>query len=360
MRPSIYVLAAALVVAAGQRADAQSLASRVGQAPDGVVRMEFHSRAGVCGDGDDVVGYRTAIFARNFQSIGGRWSTSRCEPGALRVTLDVVGGDVRRVRTQVGGDWPATGSRVTDLGVVPAREASAYFFSLVPRLESGSSKERLLLPAVLADDAPVVEPLIALARSQERTGHTRRAALSWLGLLGDPPALRLLRTIIEDGDESDGLRAHAVFALAHGTDTPGSEFTYLRDLYARERNRKVKEAIIHGMSQDEGDGARWLIAHALDRREPMDLRKNALFWAGQGDGARTAELLRVYQDVGEAELREHAIFVLSQRREEAATDALIRIAREDRDTEMRGKALFWLAQKDDPRVRKLIADLVLR
>jgi hypothetical protein len=52
--------------------------------------------------------------------------------------------------------------------------------------------------------------------------------------------------------------------------------------------------------------------------------------------------------------------VLSQREDEAAIDELLRIARSDSNTEMRGKALFWLAQKDDPRVKKLIADLVLK
>ena len=36
------------------------------------------------------------------------------------------------------------------------------------------------------------------------------------------------------------------------------------------------------------------------------------------------------------------------------------IAREDGDSRMRGKALFWLAQKHDPRVTKLIGDLVLK
>ena len=34
------------------------------------------------------------------------------------------------------------------------------------------------------------------------------------------------------------------------------------------------------------------------------------------------------------------------------------IARSDSDRAMRRKALFWLAQKDDPRVTKLITDLV--
>jgi hypothetical protein len=54
------------------------------------------------------------------------------------------------------------------------------------------------------------------------------------------------------------------------------------------------------------------------------------------------------------------IFVLSQRDEEAATTQLMSIAREDPDREMRKKALFWLTQKNDPRVTKLITDMVIK
>ena len=42
-----------------------------------------------------------------------------------------------------------------------------------------------------------------------------------------------------------------------------------------------------------------------------------------------------------------------------AKQALFSIARDDSDKDMRGKALFWLAQKHDPRVTKLISDLIL-
>src|SRR5918992_5466146 len=99
--------------------DAQAVASRVAQAPDGVVRLQVDSRMGVCGNGRDVVGYRSAIFARNFQSIGGQWHDSRCVPGPLRVSLTVEDGQVMNVSTRVGGSWEPTESRVTDLGVVP-------------------------------------------------------------------------------------------------------------------------------------------------------------------------------------------------------------------------------------------------
>jgi HEAT repeat protein len=419
----------ALLVASS--ASAQSIAAHVAQAPDGVVRVQFDGRVGVCGDGRDMVGYRNMLFARNFQSFG-KWSAPRCVSGPLRVSLTVAGGTVREMRTQVGGSWPATDSRVTDLGVVPAGDASAYFFSAVPRLESAAGKDRLLLPAVLADDAPVIEPLLALAHDTRRTEQIRRQAVQWLGLLGDasvipalvqfarddvdeegndkagkkglgsaavaalstldgdvgvpalidlartgsvgtrhnavfwlgqngdPRARSMLHTVIENANEASRVRSHAIFSLSNGSDTPESEYAYLRSVYSRLESDELKERVLQGMQSDESGGGRWLIERALDTRESHRLRKSALFWAGQRESTPTAELLRVYRETPDAGLREHAIFVLSQRKDDAATDALMGIAREDRDTRMRGKALFWLGQKDDPRVRKLIADLILR
>jgi hypothetical protein len=218
-RTSISASLALLVVA---HVGAQSsLASRVAQAPDGVVRVQFDGRMGVCGNGRDVVGYRNALFARNFQSIG-RWNDARCVPGPLRVTLSVSDGEVTHLQTQVGGAWPSTDSRVTDLGVVPSREASAYFFSLVPRLETATGKDRLILPAVLADDAEVIAPLLAIARDASRAEHTRRQAVQWLGLLGDasviPALVEFARNDVDD-DGSDkagkkGLGSAAMAALS--------------------------------------------------------------------------------------------------------------------------------------------------
>jgi HEAT repeat protein len=170
----------------------------------------------------------------------------------------------------------------------------------------------------------------------------------------------MLHTVIENRNEASRVRSHAIFSLTHGGETPDSEFAYLRNLFPRIEDQELKEAIIQGMQEDEDAGGRWLIERALDTREPLKLRKTALFWAGQRDETPTADLVRVYRDADEPDLREHAIFVLSQREDEAAIDELLRIAREDGDTRMRGKALFWLAQKDDPRIRKLIADLVLK
>lgn len=315
-----------LVLAIAPGVGAQTLATRVEQAPDGIVLMEVRSRPGVCGDGRDVVGYRNALFARNFQTYG-RWSTNNCSPGPLRIVVSKVEGEITRVRTQVGGSWPGTELRVTDLGVVTPSEASPYFLSLVPRLERNRD-DRLLIPAVLADVDPPLQGLLALARDGDRRMHTRRSAVHWIGILGDETVVAPLTQLARDGYDEDGVGGSAMAALS----------------------------MLDGAA---GEAAgKWLIERAQDRREPRKLRKDALFWAGQDEETPTAQIVRAYENDDDSAFREHAIFVLSQRDDNAALESLMQIARADRDTRMRGKALFWLGQKDDPRARKLIADIV--
>jgi HEAT repeat protein len=440
VRSSFKTIAVAIRIAtASTPALAQTqLAQRVSKAPDGVVHVQFASRPGTCGDGKDLIGYRNALFAENFQSIGG-WDAPNCRPGSVRVTLSVASGIVTRVTTYVGGDWLRAGERVTELGVVPPGDAAAYFFGLIPQIERSDKHSRVLLPAVLADDPGAVPRLISLANDDARLTDTRRQAIQWIGLLGDArvlpflvdyargggagptgedidedteapgkkglatsamaalsmldngagvPALidlarngtsatrasavfwlgqsgdararTALHGVIENGREDERIRAHAIFALSNGGDTPLSEYAYLRAIYTRLTSRKLKESIFQGMGNDQSNGSAWLIERARDSGESIDLRKSALFWAGQRKLTPTRDLVALYRAATNSELREHALFVLSQRDDEDAFNEMMRIARDDGDKRMRARALFWLGQKDDPRVAKLIGDRVLR
>jgi HEAT repeat protein len=430
--------AALLITAASSPVLAQDLATRVGRAPDGVVRVQFASRPGTCGDGRDAIGYRKAFFAESFQSIG-NWNAPTCVPGPVRVALTVANGQVTRLKTYVAGSWARTSERVTDLGTVSPVEASTYFFALVPRVERAGDKSRVLLPAVLADAGDVIPQLTSLARDDARIQETRRQALQWLGLLGDarvvptlvafargggagpvsddvdeddtkpgkkglataamaalsflndgagvpaliditrsgsassrqsavfwlgqtgdPRALATLHSVIENTREDERVRAHAVFALSHGDDIPASEYAYLRALFPRITSEKVKEQILMGMGEDKSNGSAWLVAKARDTGESMSTRKTALFWAGQRELTPTKDLVAVYRSANEESLKEHAIFVLSQRQDDAALTELMRIAQEDSDKHMRARAMFWLGQKDDPRVTKMIGDRIAR
>ena len=436
--PTSTIRALAAIAVLPSTLTAQTLAQRVSRAPNGIVQVQFASRSGTCGDGKDLVGYRKALFAENFQSIGD-WHSADCRPGPVRVNLFVSNGSVSRAKTYVGEIRTRSTERVTDLGTVAPNEAAAYFFSLVPVLERSGDKSRVLLPAVLADAGDVTPQLTTLARDGARLEETRRQAIQWLGLLGDARvvptlvaiarsggagpagqdideddeapgmkglgtsamaalsilengvgipalidfarngttamrgsavfwlgqsgdsrALSTLHSVIENPREDQRVRAHAIFSLSHGSDIPTAEFAYLRNIYPRLQGEKLKEAVLMGESEDRSNGSAWLIEKARDKGESLETRKKALFWAGQRELTPTRDLAAFYRSANESSLKEHAIFVLSQRDDEAAFSELMRIARDDSDKNMRARALFWLGQKDDPRVAKLIQERIER
>jgi HEAT repeat protein len=168
-----------------------------------------------------------------------------------------------------------------------------------------------------------------------------------------------VRTVAADEKETDNVRRAAIFALSQGESASSADFAFLRSLFDGVSSERLKDQVLFAVSQHEGwNGNRWLLDQARDESQPMEIRRKAVFWAGQGH-ASVADISALYKSAKDQRLREHVIFVLSQRDEEAATTQLISIARDDPDREMRKKALFWLGQKNDPRVTKLITDMVL-
>ncbi|MCC6316744.1 MAG: HEAT repeat domain-containing protein [Gemmatimonadaceae bacterium] len=105
-----------------------------------------------------------------------------------------------------------------------------------------------------------------------------------------------------------------------------------------------------------------LLRIARNDTRPSSTRKQAVFWLGQAaEGPATAGLTEL---VGEAALnrdvREQAVFALSQRPRDEGVPSLINVVRTNRDPEIRRKALFWLGQSGDPRAVDLIEELLTR
>ena len=184
-------------------------------------------------------------------------------------------------------------------------------------------------------------------------------AIFALSNTGEPRAFEILRGYAQRKDAPGELRAKAVFWLGqHGGRNP-ENLAFLRSLFDQTDDEDIQNAIIQAMSQSRGDEAnKWLLDVIRNDKQPVETRKKALFWAGQRNEIALSQLLPLYDTLKDEELREHFIFVLSQRREPAASDKLLQIAKSDPDTEMRKKALFWLAQKNDPRAKQLLLDII--
>ena len=185
----------------------------------------------------------------------------------------------------------------------------------------------------------------------------KEKALFSLSQQNEPRAQQILRDFAGRESENSDLREQAIFRLGQRRSAENTEF--LRNLYSRLSNEDLKDKVLFSLSQQRGAGnEQWLMNIALNPKEDIDLRKQALFLAGQS-GVAISELSKLYDRMGDSEMREHIIFVLSQRqRDPAAMDKLFDIARNEKDPELRKKAIFWLGQSRDPRVQQFLIDLI--
>jgi HEAT repeat protein len=171
-----------------------------------------------------------------------------------------------------------------------------------------------------------------------------------------PRAQQALRTYAERGDVPETVREKAIFWLGQRETSENAAF--LRSLYGRLKTEELKKKVLFSLSQMGGDeNGRWLLGVARDTAQGIKMRKQALFWAGQG-GVSIAELTRLYGTVTDREMREQLVFVYSQRDEPAALDKLIEIAKQDSNPELRKRALFWLGQSDQARAVQAIQEII--
>jgi HEAT repeat protein len=207
-------------------------------------------------------------------------------------------------------------------------------------------------------DPRVVDLLAEMAMNSNDPTIQEKAIFS-LSNTRSERASQVLRDIAQREGGSKQAREQAIFWLGNRRDTASAAF--LRGLYSRLTDRDLKERVLFAVANQRaaGNGA-WLIDIAMNEREPIELRKKALFNAGNQRAASVPEITALYDRVTDREMKEQIIFVLSQNRAAAAVDKLMDIARRDADREMRSKAIFWLGQSRDPRVLKFLEEVINR
>ncbi len=238
------------VLGAGVPSDleAQSLSSRVARVRDGTVRLSFASRPDVCGNG------RGSISTRNGDRVilnRDEWA-EECEPGPVRIALDVADGEVVALRTYVGGRWRSAGS-ATDLGMVGVREATDYLLGDIVR-SGGKAAGDAIFPASIADSVTTWPRMLQIARNEELGRATRKQAVFWVGQAAGERATQGLRDVADDSKVDRQVRLQAVFAI----------------------------------SQHRGGGVPMLIDIAKNSSD-RDVKKQAIFWLGQSNDKRALD-----------------------------------------------------------------------
>lgn len=208
------VMASAIALAIVPAARAQDIARRVSAVRNGAVQFQFASRAGVCGDGEQSLSIGGTMRMGRFDA-DSEW---RCEPGPVRVRLQLLDGTVRDIRTSVGRPRRASDEGLTDLGEVPAAAAAAYFLGLAKTANSHVSNAAIT-PAILADSAYPWHELLAIARdSATRSRGTRSSAALWLSRFAGAKMSGRVNDLSAPDDDSvsdeSEARTSAVFALS--------------------------------------------------------------------------------------------------------------------------------------------------
>jgi len=262
--------------------------------------------------------------------------------------------------------------------------------TVLQRRDAGSVCLRRKALFVLSQKrTPDTENLLLQTASSDPDAQVRESAVFWLSQVHTARATAALDSVLEHSSD-ESIRKRAVFALSQQhseaaskalrdylQSSGGSEElkesivywlgqqhveanrAFLRQYYGQTSSEAIKKKIVFALAQSGGsENASWLLGIARDEKQPLDARKNALFWAGQMHEIDVPRIAALYDSLQSPELKDRLIFVLSQRHEAAAVDKLMDIAKNESDRGLRRKAIFWLGQSHDPRAAKFLMQIV--
>jgi hypothetical protein len=262
---------------------------------------------------------------------------------------------------------PVRGAAAAALLLLPLLPAAARAQSIADRVARAPDGEVRLSFAAREGICGIGETAIRDVRRGSSYGNftIRVGEGSWESDCESGP-VRIALT--KRGAEVTRLR---VFVGGRWRDTPATDLgtvsapeaaRWLVDVARRSDNKAGEKAIFASTIADSAVVWPELLRLARDEDVSRGTRRSAVFWVGQAAGeAATAGLDSLVDDRdADLEVREQAVFALSQRPHDEGVPILIRIARTSQSPSIRKKALFWLGQSEDPRALALFEEILTK
>ena len=185
----------------------------------------------------------------------------------------------------------------------------------------------------------------------------QRAAARALAANPSPRARQSVRALIERTDAPERLRIEAVGGFEDSQRTTDEDAAYLRSVYPKIDNPRVKARIARVIGQLGGDANdQWLVGLMRNNDEPLEVRTAALSRVARK--VPIGDAVKLYGSVADREMRQQLISIYGQRTEPEATDKLLDIVKNDTDYNLRRQAIGALQRKNDPRATKLLLELI--
>ena len=188
--------------------------------------------------------------------------------------------------------------------------------------------------------------------------QVQRAAARALASSPSPRARQAVRGLIERTDAPERLRIEAVGGFEDSQRTTDEDAAYLRSVYTKIDNPRVKARIARVIGNLGGDtNDQWLMGLMRNNDEPLEVRTAALSRVASRK-MPIADAVKLYGTVADREMRQQLINIYGQRTEPEATDKLLDIVKNDTDYNLRRQAIGALQRKNDPRATKLLLELI--
>jgi len=156
------------------------------------------------------------------------------------------------------------------------------------------------------------------------------------------------------------VRKDAIFWVGNSKDARSLDL--LKDIYGRTSEQELKEQVIFALTlTDSKEAIQELIRLAKTERN-VEVKKNAIFWLGQKASQESVKTLKDFVDEPneEVEIKDSAVFAISQLPEDKAVPMLAAIARENKSPAVRKKALFWLGQSGSEEALRVFEEILLK
>jgi HEAT repeat protein len=187
--------------------------------------------------------------------------------------------------------------------------------------------------------------------------RVQRAAVRAIMSSENPSARTSVRSLLDRRDASEALRLQVLEAYSKNQNSP-DDAAYLRSLYIKTENERMKMAIIGALARIGGkENSDWIVGLVRNTSEPSSVRSAGLQWLLRYD-LPIADIDRMYDAADSRSMREQLINALGRRKEPEATDKLIEIAKNSTDLDMRRLAITNLSRKNDPRATRLLMELI--
>lgn len=195
-------------------------------------------------------------------------------------------------------------------------------------------------------------------KKKKRGRNESQHAIAAIAMHRAPNAIDTLDRMVHSSNRPEGLRGHAAFWLGSRGGKRGIDS--LRALIGNTESEHLRELAIGGIAQSqEPEAVSTLLALARNDRNSQ-VRKHSIFWLGQRAGEKVSAELKQAADDPEEEVREMAVFAISQLPADRAVPALIELAHTHKSRSVRERAVFWLGQSGDPRALDAIEKILTK